>query len=870
MPVIEIDVLGKPRRFEIAEGYTPEDVEFLAMEAMKGVQTSEPSTTTAETTTYDSAASGAFIGSTEKEPQPQYQHPLLARLSGREPGMLKKASPTIARLGTPLAGAYAMAPAGPWAAAGGAVAGGIVGSILGQEQEKELGYREEVNPWLVGLEGAEASVPLMGKTVKTAAVIGAAYVGGSTVARQLVDGQPLDLGYVDAMTAIIGGAITGLTRGVINKKTAGEAVRKGLVEIFGDNEITEAAWKDLTKRLIKQERRSRASTRDIARRFDVSEKSLGAPGSMSFDDPTEDLGHSIAARRPRAKGKVKGTTGLIGAGLPEDIALPRMQKQTGVPVWDDFRKLRERSIMQHNAMDKYTSGIRGAYKKTRAKSRVDIGAIVRESGLDPKSVRLAAKDLGVDPEKALEITSTISRIENEFGTDFADYALKNIPLETDGLRMTTKFLHYSSAHKYLGDEWGKAFQKYSKHPDPAIARQMNRVLNAMVGDAGQAGKTVSRAMTDTLNRLGMKNANVDARALVGQMVSMNYGGALGFRLTPIVRNSFQTLQLTYPMLGKRWYAYGLRHALTKRGKQRAIDAGIIRGQAEDISELENITTGNISRRIQRVNKVAMWGFLKSEQSVRAQAFNGMYGKTINAARRSRGDLNKFLSRSDVDRFQDAPRDWVSSLYLMGDYEGASVEAAKHLTRVTHFDYSAAGRPKILTEYGPLGLAGKAGGGFGTWGASYAGYLSDYMLPGRANGPGWKVARDIARLAEVNIAIGATFAGLGSMFGDENSVQDAMAWLGASPLIYTGSPALEAFTSSVETIREGASGRDVISRSSTGELKYSRPLSRLFRAGSTFIPGGVAVPEHVKAFEDLYHGRWGKAAMREFGAVRGNK
>ena len=90
------------------------------------------------------------------------------------------------------------------------------------------------------------------------------------------------------------------------------------------------------------------------------------------------------------------------------------------------------------------------------------------------------------------------------------------------------------------------------------------------------------------------------------------------------------------------------------------------------------------------------------------------------------------------------------------------------------------RAKVLQSQ-----AGRLAAGYANWSQGYASYVARMV----GQGPVHKRTRQTATWLATNAVLAGTFAKVGGMFGDEDSIHDNLGWTFAGPLFYGGGPVL---------------------------------------------------------------------------------
>lgn len=782
----------------------------------------------------------------------------------------------------------------------GAIAGGAIGSggadIIAQMMEMDDGSRPEFRPQLTLLETVLGAVPGFGKTPARAALSAAAFGVGSMAAREAAEGRELP----PAAQLALGGAVSGVIGGGLSKLT-GRLARNAAEELTGDSAVGRAIEREFDPTRPYTDPEMVAAAANLGARWDPKTnrfrklngnafvknpfrdmKGKVTPADVEAEviEPTMDVHEllqteglpKIARKLPpqmdipygqtrgeldQVKSTRRGVTSkrlaVIRKWLPNAQVFARLQKATGAPFYDDYTTIRTLYGHFQTDLNEAAKPLKSIFRGTRAAERVRLSMAIRA---DP-NIRGQLMDLAdfspAERTKVEQLSRFYDKYSSKFGITPSELG-ELFNHETDELLRSASFVRKAAYHHYLGESVSNAERKY-RHAfkgDLEARDQMLTFLSAVRGEPSKEIQKVSAALTEFFKMFGVSDEFAgragDMQQIASDIVSFQYMNALGLRPATLIRNTFQPIQTMTALAGARYTAKGLKKALTKLGVEEADRAGVLRGQAIDLAEVQQIAALPHSRLVHGAARKALYPFQRTEEFVRTWAYQTFKLKYTDAFNKTGSNWERFVDASDIDRMQDAPRELVQRIFASGNPAGAIDLAAQLQVMNTQFDYSIIARPQAITQ-GPWG---RVMGGFTTWPLSYTAYLADNFASGA--GPKKKIYRDLSRFVAANAAIGTLFAGIGAQLGDEDAVQDALGFTGIAPAILTETPGIQVLRSSLEAAQQLATGRP------------DRAMQEFRRAGMTpWIPFGGALQDINKIQQEALPER---KVGRALGFVRG--
>jgi hypothetical protein len=419
------------------------------------------------------------------------------------------------------------------------------------------------------------------------------------------------------------------------------------------------------------------------------------------------------------------------------------------------------------------------------------------------------------------------------------------PREKNPLRLVKAYANMASTEKFVIPPY-----KEAKHLLDELVK--NKELPIHVGDiakeylenvrgwksgTGYALDQTVRTMLNTINKFGNVGWSSDdienvIRSWVGWELSLTYSGAMGFRPYTAIRNAFQPVITTLPMVGSKYFLLGLKKALTKEGWDAARSAGhLIEDYApvpfgEDImgktmTSLTQTSLYGIRKSDSLGRVISYWaGKLKADhygdllvKDIRWMIKNGKSSSEIIARKK------KFIRQSEMDWLSETIQEKeLAPLIDVGRMKEVSELYAKHLVEKTQFVYRKANGPVWAR-----GNIGRIAGQFGTWPTWYV-----------------KLARSMTKGNKVNVIkrLGrlATVGGLTTIVGSEVFGVDIHKWVWHYPLLWGGPPSAGVLSAAMD-IATGS------------EYDKAKGIKNIQNFAKIHIPGSMALTDLYKAGQE---------------------
>lgn len=319
---------------------------------------------------------------------------------------------------------------------------------------------------------------------------------------------------------------------------------------------------------------------------------------------------------------------------------------------------------------------------------------------------------------------------------------------------------------------------------------------------------------------------------IQRLMTLSYVGTLGARPAIMVRDTFQAITNTLPVLGFRRFFTGLTKGLTREGLDLSEANGALLSKT-NVGELygdifnEMPAGGNLLDRASKLsNKLlapSRWG----HNAARNIAYNGEYHTVLDAVQRYRTgaiDASGLLDKANTSFwFFDKPE--TNMLLKMASDSSVPAEAVAHrsamqLVDLTLWPYRRGAQPTVLRT----GL-GRIFGQYGMWPLNYIDFISRL---------GKKFAEHPQHaLSTVATWGAANYAAVQTLEGIFHA--DVGKWFYTSPMGYAGSPNMEFIQNVMKGVEETDEGRQARKRA----LQY--PLD--------FIPAYNEMRQVIRAMDE---------------------
>ena len=348
------------------------------------------------------------------------------------------------------------------------------------------------------------------------------------------------------------------------------------------------------------------------------------------------------------------------------------------------------------------------------------------------------------------------------------------PLEDDALALFDIYTRAIGKKQFLAEPVKNATIQMGKMPE-----NLKVAVNDYVQEKlGYKDKT-SEVMDNLSKKLSKNTNGYLPEDIIKQVIDFgmttSYAGALGLpRIMPLLRDAAQPLLTTYPELGPKYFAIGIRR-YAKEGAQKIKDKGFIVDMgvpygAELVSQSRQGVVGRAVSFYEKLNKLAMKPYAAGDSRNRAITYYGLEARFDDAWKNFQSgkiDYSQFERDIDMAGFNPTLRKVLEKEFLKNTDE--SLSNAKDLMAMdildkTQFPYRKGSESRLH-----YGLKGKLGLQFAQWSWEYAFTLKSWVARGQWD----KVVRWLGMSAAVKRSI------------EESSNVDVKDWMGFGP--FTGFP-----------------------------------------------------------------------------------
>lgn len=150
------------------------------------------------------------------------------------------------------------------------------------------------------------------------------------------------------------------------------------------------------------------------------------------------------------------------------------------------------------------------------------------------------------------------------------------PHEDDSLKVAYSYLRAGANKLYIQPVLDATRNIRNARWMPSLVKVgIDNYIRQKLGWTTEGDQLVSATVQNIARGMGFGVDPDLGRRIMQLYFISSYGGALGFRVMPVVRNSAQPWILTLPELGSRWFAAGLKRAWARGGIAEAREAGFL-------------------------------------------------------------------------------------------------------------------------------------------------------------------------------------------------------------------------------------------------------------------------------------------------------
>lgn len=578
---------------------------------------------------------------------------------------------------------------------------------------------------------------------------------------------------------------------------------------------------------------------------------------------------------------------LQGRFTPMHRVMSRIQENTDLPVYDDWRTLRALDQRMRVFKDRYirtrtnevtgkpSQGLDGIFKGTSKRKRQAFTQWLEAE--DKEGIEATLGFTTKDKISVRHLRNFYNDLFKEFDVDADDYLINYSPhlrkmgadelnmfmrdpkvpqeikffaefmrtgelsqLEDDALKNAAAYLHQGAFKKYMGPVWNVVHDRYAKSQDagglidpknPYHQEARDEFTSLLNHYRYKTPDVFGKNLQLFFNRIGKLTGGkvqINQRDVIAGLLNMQTMGTLAGSPKAMMMNTMQIAQTGGTRLGPKWLARGINEAMTATGRARAEMAGASQGALQDLFEIQELATNPVNRVLSKATQIGMKPYGGIESWGRSVVYNGQYLKTMEAAKKAK-TVEEFLSRSDIDMMPPVVQRRAKVAFAAGSPERAADDAADYLIQETLFGYGPLERPAALRKE-----LGRTIGSYGVWPMNYMTFAKNLA----SNGPKWKRARDATRFGVISGAIGLGMKEAKDLFNPgepDNSALGEIYNSTISPIFYRGGPLLEA----------GIAGADYMRQSNPNEMiKY-----RAKRAASNLLPYNRLGKSFMEAYKE---------------------
>src|SRR5688572_6915296 len=352
-------------------------------------------------------------------------------------------------------------------------------------------------------------------------------------------------------------------------------------------------------------------------------------------------------------------------------------------------------------------------------------------------------------------------------------------------------------------------------PDQSLTL-MNSAADAVIESLNDIITSSNKKLPGALQMPKIETSGKDA---LGKMMLFSYAGSMGLRPMTVIRDGFQVITNTLPMLGPKYFNIGMARAFGGVKEGRASNAYKVAreyGALIEHNDLQNLfAAGNESLVGGKMTKLADWMLLPMQianNSNRLVSFWGHSEKALDALKSYGTDPKMFLKKSGLIYADEGlQKMFLEQLPLArtGDQmRDLSFKIGKEMTDLSQWNYHRGAHPGIY-KY----ALGRLLGQYGTWPLNYIEY-------------GRRLARSGDAMDKVAAMTGYTMAHAAILKGGEALGIDTASWVFTSPLAYGGGPMM-------------STAQAALTAFDTQGQRGEQARRQLGRQLSMSVPGGMA-------------------------------
>lgn len=359
--------------------------------------------------------------------------------------------------------------------------------------------------------------------------------------------------------------------------------------------------------------------------------------------------------------------------------------------------------------------------------------------------------------------------------------------------------------------------------DKRSHRIMNEYLDELIGVPHVSFRRLNDAVSRSMEIMGFSRPVRTAERMINNMTALAYGASIPFRISLILRNYYQMVQMIPARIGPRWFEKGLERAMTKEGFEEAVKAGAIPLGITPVFASTEALGHEVLRgadlRLRRLFEKGFDWYRKADDLGRAVAYHGQRQRLAHYydqyARRLI-NYDTFKAKAKVNMFDTQDVAIFDDLMRQAKTEEAFDHLGFILSRETHFRYGAANHPA-----GWGSVPGRLFGQFGTWPVQY----KDFLVTAAVRGSVKDKVEFAATHLGVNMGLVAAGAGMGMNLWN---------WASMPSLNYTGGPIADLSIDLIRVWNGSPAERAMARRSIMMQWPTLEDPRSIFVPGSYFI------------------------------------
>jgi hypothetical protein len=477
---------------------------------------------------------------------------------------------------------------------------------------------------------------------------------------------------------------------------------------------------------------------------------------------------------------------------------------------------------------------------------------------------------GGDWKSYVTKVQTVPKIHRMLEQDFRTGSLLLDEREFNAATIALKVIRGVANEQHLMSTWNDVRRQLMAFDERGlISQDMGKIFLKYMHEARYVPDMLQISLARTIGKVnkalpGLKLSDRDHWDVVSALLNANFYANMAFNTGFVLRNYMQTLQTTYPTLGGKYTAHGIRAALKalrdpdvlrRYENMGVITKDVIPEQVKDVQTMLSaigpntaVRGENVKLALERIRDAGFYLFKQSEIFNRITAFEGqrqLVLDAIPALRSGKMTFSQFskaikLDMRDVD--ENGPVHKIMKHFLeTGRPEDAATFLGIEFMNASQFVYTRGNVPYFM-----MSTMGRFFGQYGTWPMWFREYMSGLVFRGS-----WENRLGaLSRWAATNTAM---FYGASQVFGI-----DLGRWVFFSPLGYTGGPMYE-------IAQQGLAAANVAFSPGEADTVDQIQMARLKQSWKQLVPFPVvATRQLIRTYDAINDADWPTATKQFFG------